>query len=114
LNRGTENKYESPFQGPFDFTQVNYNGTVHLKVYSVEDTYNTRRIIPFHAVPDPDYGEVCSALSISLQPLQLGHKGNRGVFMHSWQNVPGKLTHCIKCQPECDHSALRVYTNCKL
>jgi len=60
LNRGTENKYESPYQGPFDITQVNDNGTVRLKVNSVEDTYNIRRIIPFHAAPDPDHGGECN------------------------------------------------------
>jgi transposase InsO family protein len=60
LNRGTENKYESPYQGPFEITQVNDNGTVRLKVNSVEDTYNIRRIIPFHAAPDPDHGGECN------------------------------------------------------
>jgi hypothetical protein len=28
LKRGTENKYETPYQGPFTITQVNENGTV--------------------------------------------------------------------------------------
>jgi hypothetical protein len=63
LNRGTENKYESPYQGPFEITQVNDNGTVRLKVNSVEDTYNIRRIIPFHAAPDPDHGGECNILT---------------------------------------------------
>jgi hypothetical protein len=31
LHRGTENKYESPYQGPFVIMQVNDNGTVCLK-----------------------------------------------------------------------------------
>ena len=40
LRRGTENKYESPYKGPFCILQVNDNGTVCLKVGAVEDTYN--------------------------------------------------------------------------
>jgi hypothetical protein len=39
LHRGTENKYESPYQGPFVIMQVNDNGTACLKVNAVEDTY---------------------------------------------------------------------------
>jgi hypothetical protein len=40
--------------------QVNDNGTVCLKVNAVEDTYNIRRIIPYHTVPVPDHGEECN------------------------------------------------------
>ena len=47
LNRGTENKYESPYQGPFNILKVNDNGTVCLMVKSVEDTCNIRRLIPY-------------------------------------------------------------------
>ena len=32
LSRGTENKHEAPYQGPFDILQVNDNGTVRLMV----------------------------------------------------------------------------------
>ena len=32
LRRGTENKYETPYKGPFDILKVNDNGTVRLKV----------------------------------------------------------------------------------
>jgi transposase InsO family protein len=60
LHRGTENKYESPYHGPFLIMQVNDNGTVRLKVNAVEDTYNIRRIIPYHTSPDPDHGGECS------------------------------------------------------
>ena len=48
LRRGTENKYESPYSGPFTILQVNDNGTVRMKVKSVTDTYNIGRIKPFH------------------------------------------------------------------
>jgi hypothetical protein len=40
--------------------QVNDNGTVHLKVNAVEDTYNIRRRIPYHMAPDPDHGGECN------------------------------------------------------
>ena len=46
LNRGTENKYESPCIGPLDIMQVNDDGTVHLKVNTVEDTYSAKQIRP--------------------------------------------------------------------
>jgi len=35
LKRGTENKYESPYQGPFKVLKVNDNGTVCLRVGAV-------------------------------------------------------------------------------
>jgi hypothetical protein len=56
LHRGTENNYEYLYQGPFFIMQVNDNGTVCLKVNTVEDTYIIRRIISYHMSPDPDHG----------------------------------------------------------
>jgi transposase InsO family protein len=47
LKRGTENKMEAPFAGPYEILQVNNNGTVHLKVNAVTDVYNIRNIKPF-------------------------------------------------------------------
>jgi hypothetical protein len=40
--RGTENKYETPYQGPFTITQVNENGPVQMMIKKVEDTINIR------------------------------------------------------------------------
>jgi hypothetical protein len=40
IKRGTENKYEAPYEGPYTITKVNDNGTVPLKVNNVEDTYS--------------------------------------------------------------------------
>ena len=40
LKWGTKNKYKSPYKGPYDILQVNDNGTVHMKVGTVEDTYD--------------------------------------------------------------------------
>jgi hypothetical protein len=60
LNRGIQNKYESLYIGQLDIMQVNENGTVHLKANAVENTYNIRRIIPYHIAPDPDHGGECN------------------------------------------------------
>jgi hypothetical protein len=53
-------KYESPYIGPLDIMQVNDNETLCLKVNAVEDTYNIRRIIPYHMAPDPDHEGECN------------------------------------------------------
>jgi hypothetical protein len=42
IRRGTENKYEAPYEDPHTITKVNDNGTVRLKVNNVDDTYNIR------------------------------------------------------------------------
>jgi len=60
LKRGTENKYESPYQGPFNILKVNDNGTVRLMVKSVVDTYNLRRLVPYHSETDLDHGGECN------------------------------------------------------
>ena len=60
LKRGTENKYESPYQGPFNILKINDNGTVRLRVKSVEDTYNIRRLVPYHSRTDRDHGGECN------------------------------------------------------
>jgi transposase InsO family protein len=38
IRRGTENKYEAPYECRYTITKVNDNGTVRLKVNNVEDT----------------------------------------------------------------------------
>jgi D-aminopeptidase len=43
IRRGTENKYEAPFEGPYTITKINDNGTVRLKVNNIEDTYKIWR-----------------------------------------------------------------------
>jgi len=60
LKRGTENKYESPYQGPFEILQVNDNGTVRFMVKSVVDTYNIRRLVPYHSETDINHGGECN------------------------------------------------------
>jgi transposase InsO family protein len=60
LRRGTENKYEMPYQGPYTILKVNDNGTVRLKVNNVEDTYNIRRITPYLGTEHIDHGGECS------------------------------------------------------
>ena len=56
LRRGTENKYESPYKGPYSILHVNDNGTVCLKVGAVEDTYNIQRLTPYIQVDPSDNG----------------------------------------------------------
>jgi transposase InsO family protein len=48
LKKGTENKYEMPYSGPYRIEKVNDNGTVRLTVKSVTDTYNIRRLLPYY------------------------------------------------------------------
>ena len=60
LQRGTENKYETPYQGPFRILKVNDNGTVRLKVGAVEDTYNIHRLTPYTSATDSNHGGECS------------------------------------------------------
>ena len=60
LRKGTEYKYESPYSGPHTITKVNTNGTVRLRVGSVPDTINIRRIEPFVAAPDSSHGGGCN------------------------------------------------------
>jgi len=60
VRRGTENKYETPYAGPFEILKVNDNGTVRLVVKSVEDSYNIRRLEPYHSETDPNHGGVCN------------------------------------------------------
>ena len=47
MRKGTEHKYEAPFSGPHRILKVNTNGTVCLRVGSVTDTINIRRIEPY-------------------------------------------------------------------
>ena len=44
LENHCANKYEQPYKGPYLVTQVNTNGTVHLKIDAVTDTVNIRCI----------------------------------------------------------------------
>ena len=60
LKRGTENKYETPYQGPYTITQVNENGTVHMIIKNVEDTINIRRLTPYHETDNIVHGGECS------------------------------------------------------
>ena len=59
LRTGTENKYEQPYSGPYDILQVNKNGTVRLRMGSVTDTVNIRRLTPYKA-PDTNHGGECN------------------------------------------------------
>jgi hypothetical protein len=60
LKRGTENKYESPYNGPYSILQVNDNGTVRLKVGAVEDAYNIQRLTPYIQADASNHGGECN------------------------------------------------------
>jgi transposase InsO family protein len=60
IRRGTENKYETPFKGPFAILKVNDNGTVRIKVKNVEDTYNIRRLTPYIGTEYINHGGECN------------------------------------------------------
>ena len=60
IRRGTENKYEMPYKGPYTITKVNENGTMRIRVESVEDTYNIRTKTPYIAVADIPHGRECN------------------------------------------------------
>jgi hypothetical protein len=60
LHRGTEYKYEIPYEGPYAVLAVNDNGTVRLQMKAVSDIVNIRRIIPYKEATDLDHGGECS------------------------------------------------------
>ena len=60
LHKGTQNKYETPYAGPYNILKVNKNGTVSLKVKAVTDTYNIRRIIPYQDPNTSNLGGECN------------------------------------------------------
>ena len=60
LRRGTENKYETSYKGPYTILQINDNGTVRMKVKNVEDTYNIRRLTPYLGTENIGHGGECS------------------------------------------------------
>ena len=57
LLRGTENKYEAPYQGPYKIIKVNDNRTVCLQIGAVEEMINLRRLTPYFPANVPDQGE---------------------------------------------------------
>jgi hypothetical protein len=60
LKRGTANKYETPYQGPFTITQVNENGKVQIMIKNVEDTINIRQLTPYLGTDNIPHGGECS------------------------------------------------------
>jgi hypothetical protein len=60
LKRGNENKYEAPYKGPYLILKLNNNGTVHLKVGAVTDTYNVRRLTPYTEPKPFNHGGKCN------------------------------------------------------
>ena len=76
--RGTENKYEAPYQGPYKVIKVNDNGTVCLKIGAVEEMINLRRLTPYIPANAPDHGGECSMpLCRNGKRTRLAPKGTR-------------------------------------
>jgi hypothetical protein len=59
LENNRANKYEQPYSRPYHITQVNTNGTVHLKINAVMDTVNIQCIHSFKTPNSNCVGE-CS------------------------------------------------------
>jgi len=59
LERKDPNKYERPYEGPYEIKQVFNNGTVRLKRGAVTDTVNIRRLQPYKT-PDANHGGECN------------------------------------------------------
>ena len=47
LKRGTKNKHETPYEGPYKILKTRDNSTIRLKRKAVEDTVNISRITLF-------------------------------------------------------------------
>ena len=60
LKRGTENKYEAPYEGPYSILKVHDNGTVRLQRGAVSDTVNIRRLTPFFEHTQSSHGGECN------------------------------------------------------
>jgi hypothetical protein len=60
VKRGTENIYETPYQGPYSIKQVNENGTVQMMIKNVEDTINIRSLTPYVNTDNIPHGGECS------------------------------------------------------
>jgi hypothetical protein len=59
LENNRANKYEQPYSRPYHITQLNTNGTVHLKISAVTDTVNIQCIHPFKT-PNSNRGGECN------------------------------------------------------
>ena len=55
-----ENKYKTPYKGPYCILQVNDNGTARSRVGADEDTYNIQRLTPYTKADALDHGGECN------------------------------------------------------
>jgi len=60
LLRDQPNKYERPYEGPYEIKEVKTNGTVRLQMGAVLDTVNIRRLQPYKEAPDANRGGECN------------------------------------------------------
>jgi hypothetical protein len=81
LKRGNENKYESPYTGPYRILKLNKNGTVRLKVGAVTDAYNVRRLTPYTQPKPFNHGGL--HLPPMIEGLEAGGLVNQLVSQHA-------------------------------
>ena len=74
LKRGTENKYESPYEGPYSILKIHDNGTVRLQRGAVTDTVNIRRITPFFEPNMSSHGGECNRPTSEVRRSARLHK----------------------------------------
>ena len=60
LKKGTKNKYETPYEGPYNILKTHDNRTIQLQRRAVEDTVNIRRITPFFEPDVSSHGGECN------------------------------------------------------
>jgi hypothetical protein len=58
LLRGTENKYEAPYQCPYNILKVNDNGKVCIKIGEVKEMIDLRRLTPYILAIASDHGGI--------------------------------------------------------
>ena len=60
IKKGTENKYETPYEGPYSILKIHDNGTVRLQRGAISDTINIRRLTPYHEYSESSHGGECN------------------------------------------------------
>ena len=90
LRKGTEYKWETPNEGPFQILEVFDNGTVAIQKGAVRDTVNIRRVFPFYEKAKSNHGGECS------KPTSKTRKGQTGV-----EEVPLRMSQRLRNLQQC-------------
>ena len=73
LARGTEFKYESPYEGPYKVLAQYDNGTVRIQKGAVADTVNLRRLHPYYEPTKSNHGGECNRQGTQTRRSQRLH-----------------------------------------